>query len=179
MNNNKLSRFLSLVLRHKPEEIDLHLDSEGWAEISTLLQKLAEHGKRSTKEQLFEVVTTNDKARFRISDDGTRIRANQGHSIDIDIGLRPVKPPAILYHGTAERFLKSIQQSGLSSRTRQHVHLSSDIATAKKVGMRHGSPAILFVEATRMFEAGFEFFQAENGVWLTKEVPLRFLDRHS
>jgi len=168
---------LSLVLRHKPEEIDLTLDSKGWAKVTDLLEQLAKYKKKTTREELEHMVETNSKQRFRISDDGTRIRASQGHSIDIDLDLEPIAPPEFLYHGTASRFLKSIRQKGLNSRNRKHVHLSSDLDTATKVGMRHGTPAILRVEAQRMHQAGYKFYLSDNEVWLTETVPLQYLDR--
>lgn len=172
----KISRFLSLILRHQPQAIDLTLDSKGWANIDELITKARQSNKAQiTVEILQEIVDTNDKKRFSISDDGKKIRANQGHSIDIDLGLEPTEPPAVLYHGTASRFMKTIMQQGLIKRSRQHVHLSKDIETAKKVGARHGLPAILVIDTYAMTQQGHQFFVSENGVWLTDEVPVKFI----
>lgn len=179
MKPNKLSRFLSLVLRHDPGQINLQLNAEGWAEVDHLLSQLNAHGKRITHEMIEAVVHDNDQTRFRFSEDGLFIRANQGHSIDIELSLSPCTPPEYLYHGTADRFLKSIKLKGLNSRPSQHVHLSADLAAATKIGMRHGRPAILLIEAKRMFADGFDFFLTDQEVWLTKEVPLAYLERQA
>lgn len=173
----KISKLLSLVLRHQPETLGLQLDAEGWADISTLIGAANKAGKRLDRALLQTVVDTNDKKRFTISDDGLRIRAAQGHSLKtVDIGYTAIMPPHILYHGTATRFLKSIRQQGLLPGSRQFVHLSQDLQTATKVGMRHGMPEVLQVQAAKMQQAGYEFYQAENGVWLTKNVPVQFLN---
>lgn len=164
------SKFLSLILRHKPESIGLRLDEQGWAEIETLLNCANRAGKRLTYEMLIEAVETNDKQRFAISGDGQRIRANQGHSVQVDLALVPLEPPEILYHGTAVRFLESILREGLVPGKRHHVHLSADIQTARKVGQRHGKPAVLEISAGKMYGAGILFYQSENGVWLTDNV---------
>ena len=176
MNTTKLSKYLSLVLRHEPSKIDLELDDQGWAEVSELLSALAAHGKSTTREQLDHVVETNNKQRFRFSEDGTRIRANQGHSIDIDLGLSPVIPPDRLYHGTATRFIESIQEEGLSSRNRQHLHLSEEIETAIKVGSRHGKPIVLVIDAIQMHRDNCLFYRSDNGVWLTESVPAQYIE---
>ncbi|MEZ4711381.1 MAG: RNA 2'-phosphotransferase [Caldilineaceae bacterium] len=167
----KISKFLSYVLRHNPDAIGLKLDSAGWAAVDELLTCAAHDGQQITLELLNEVVATNDKKRFALSVDGKYIRASQGHSIRVDLELEPVEPPEQLFHGTATRFLASIQQSGLQPRNRHHVHLSSDHETAIKVGQRHGKPVILEVDARRMVADGHLFYRSENGVWLTEKVP--------
>lgn len=171
----RFSKFLSLVLRHKPEEIGLELDEHGWADIDELLRLANQHGCRLTRPLLEQVLAENDKKRFAISDDGRRIRASQGHSVEVELGLSSVEPPEILYHGTASRFLNSIRTTGLHSGSRQHVHLSKDSATARKVGERHGRPVILEIQAARMFAAGHRFYISANGVWLTEQVPVEFI----
>ena len=170
-----LSKFLSLILRHEPERIGLALDDAGWACIGTLLEKAAASGRPMTREQLEAVVETSDKKRFAISEDGQHIRANQGHSIDVDLGLLPAAPPEVLYHGTATRFLESILATGLDKRQRHHVHLTNDPATARSVGQRYGVVVVLTVDAARMHAEGHTFFRSENGVWLTDVVPARYL----
>jgi putative RNA 2'-phosphotransferase len=171
----RISKFLSLVLRHKPEEIGLTLDENGWAEVEELLRLANERGRTITRPLLDRVVAENDKKRFAFSDDGTRIRASQGHSVEVDLNLPPVEPPELLYHGTATRFLDSIRSQGLHSASRKHVHLSADAATAVKVGQRHGRPVVLVVRARDMHAAGHRFFRSANGVWLTDNVPVEFL----
>lgn len=171
----RTSKFLSLILRHNPAAIGLELDPNGWAKIDALLQGAAAQGRVISRELLDRVVRENSKRRYAISDDGTCIRANQGHSIEIDLQLQPQQPPPILYHGTAARFLESIRRSGLLPQSRQHVHLSTDHATAIKVGQRHGKPAILQVDAQRMEEQGSVFYLSANGVWLTNSVLPAFI----
>ncbi len=172
LNAIKVSKFLSLVLRHKPEAIGLALDPEGWALIDELISKAH---LELTPALIEQIVATSDKQRFAISDDGLSIRANQGHSIDIDLGLDPVAPPQTLYHGTASRFLNSIKQQGLRPQNRQYVHLSADIETAIKVGQRHGKPVVLEIPALQLHQTDHRFFQANNGVWLTKLVGPEYL----
>lgn len=169
------SKFLSLVLRHQPEVIGLILDDSGWADIDTLI-RLSQAHKPLTRALIEQVVEENRKQRFAISDDGRRIRANQGHSIEVDLGFVPVTPPTLLYHGTATRFVDAIRREGLVKRSRQHVHLSADADTATAVGARHGKPAVLIVRAGEMAVAGHAFFRSENGVWLTDAVPVGFID---
>ena len=174
----RTSRFLSLVLRHKPEEAGLTLDGEGWCSVTDLLKGCASHGHKISREELDEVVAENDKKRFQFSDDGKRIRASQGHSIEVDLKYEPAKPPELLYHGTATRFLDSIKKQGLIKGSRQHVHLSDNILTAKHVGERHGKPAIIPVEAGKMHEAGILFYHTPNEVWLVDSVPPKYLRFH-
>ena len=170
-----LSKFLSFVLRHKPDAIGLTLDPQGWVSIDELVEKGNAAGTRLGREDLLHVVATSDKKRFSVSDDGQRIRAAQGHSVAVELGLSPQEPPSILYHGTATRFVHSILSEGLKPQARQQVHLSVDEATAHRVGQRHGKPVILKIEALRMHAKGFNFFLADNGVWLTDQVPPEFL----
>jgi putative RNA 2'-phosphotransferase len=172
----KTSKFLSLILRHSPATIGITLDPQGWAEIDTLITLANKKGKRLNRELLQTVVDTNDKKRFTISEDGLRIRAAQGHSLKtVDIGYQAITPPDVLYHGTATRFLQSIRQQGLIPGSRQFVHLSQEQATAVNVGQRHGLPVVLIVDAAQMQQQGHEFYQAENGVWLTEKVPVKFI----
>lgn len=177
-NITQASKFLSYVLRHKPEAINLQLDAHGWANLNELISKCnsSSECKGLDHELIQEIVRTNDKKRFCLSEDGQFIRANQGHSIHVDLGLKPIKPPEILYHGTATRFLESILKEGLKPQARQHVHLSTEIETAVAVAQRYGKPVILRVEAGRMFEQGFTFFLSDNGVWLTESVPTAFIN---
>lgn len=175
MNEVSKSKFLSLVLRHKPEEIGLVLDQNGWASIDELIALANARGTNLSRPQIESIVKNNDKQRFALSEDGTKIRANQGHSIDIALGLAPQIPPERLYHGTATRFLESIREKGLHPASRQHVHLSSDLATAEKVGSRHGRPVVLTVESGQMARDGHLFYLSENGVWLTGNVPPKYL----
>jgi putative RNA 2'-phosphotransferase len=176
MNEVSQSKFLSLVLRHKPEEIGLVLDQNGWASIDELIALANARGTKLSGPEIESIVENSDKKRFAISADGTKIRANQGHSVDIALGLEPQTPPERLYHGTATRFLESIHATGLHSASRQHVHLSTDLATAEKVGSRHGKPVILTVDAGQMARDGHLFYLSENGVWLTETVPAKYLD---
>ena len=177
--NQKLvstSKFLSLVLRHKPEEIGISLDANGWATIDDLILLANRKGTVLTREIIEEVVADNDKKRFVISPDGAKIRANQGHSVSIDLGLTSREPPMMLFHGTATRFVDSIRQQGLMHGERQHVHLSTDVEVAVTVGQRHGKPATLTIAAQAMFEQGHLFYLSENGVWLTEHVPVSFIE---
>lgn len=169
------SKFLSLVLRHQPETIGIRLDDQGWVEIDELLAAAIRSGSKLARPLLERVVRENDKQRFAISPDGKRIRASQGHSVEVHLGLQPVEPPQSLYHGTVARFLDSILASGLVRGNRQYVHLSPDMETAHKVGQRRGQPVILVVESGRMWRDGHTFYQAENGVWLTEAVPTEYL----
>ena len=174
-DDTRLSRFFSLVLRHQPDSIGLVLDAQGWASIEDLIRKGNLRGRSFDRKDVLRIVETNDKKRFVVSPDGQRIRAAQGHSIDIDLGLEPQQPPDQLFHGTAERFLESVLANGLHAGSRQHVHLSLDEETARTVGSRHGNPVVLTVQTGLMHEEGHEFFRSENGVWLTAEEPPRFV----
>ncbi|MGK4569009.1 RNA 2'-phosphotransferase [Flavobacterium sp. 3HN19-14] len=172
---NSLSKFLSLVLRHKPREIDLILCDEGWASVKELLEKLNANNKNISFEDLKYIVELNDKKRFIFSDNFSRIRANQGHSLNIDLKLKPVIPPAILYHGTAHKNITSIMEKGILKQERNFVHLSADIETANKVGVRHGKPAIFEVSALEMYKNHFKFYLSENNIWLTDFVDKNYL----
>ncbi len=171
----KISKFLSLILRHKPETIGIALDAQGWADVEELLVKAAENGRTIERRTLDEVVRTNDKKRFVISKDGRRIRAAQGHSLDLDLRFEQQAPPALLYHGTAERNIDAILARGLNKMARHHVHLSADRDTAHKVGIRYGKPVILLVDTAKMARQGFVFYLSANGVWLTDHVPAEYL----
>lgn len=174
-DDKKRSKFLSLVLRHDPGKIGLTLDANGWVPVAMLLDHLPPslHVDRAVLER---VVETNDKKRFVLSDDGQSIRAAQGHSVAVDLALTPLMPPEILFHGTAEATLPILRGEGLKPMKRNHVHLSSDEATARKVGMRHGRPAILTVQSGAMYAAGLAFYLSDNGVWLTSHVPVSYID---
>lgn len=171
----RVSKFLSLVLRHKPEEVGIKLDENGWTDVPTLLAKLAAKGHRITQEELRYVVETNNKKRFAFNEDETRIRATQGHSVEVNLGYVQKQPPELLYHGTATRFLDVILVEGLKRMNRHHVHLSADEQTARNVGRRHGKPVVLIVKAEEMAANGHLFYQSENGVWLTEHVPVAYL----
>jgi len=170
--STKISKFLSYVLRHKPDAIGLTFDENGWADIDELIRK-SDQG--LSREDIYEVVRHNDKQRFSISEDRQYICANQGHSISIDLDLKPQTPPEELYHGTVSKFIESIRSYGLKPKQRQHVHLSKDKETAKSVGLRRGTPIILKIKALEMSKAGYDFYLSKNGVWLTKHVPIKFV----
>ena len=175
-NNKHISKFLSYVLRHKPEEIDLTLDQNGWADLNELLAKMAGEFKGINIETIVEVVESNDKQRFALNEDQTKIRANQGHSIEVDVELEQAVPPSVLYHGTVAKFIASIKQDGLQKRNRQHVHLSATVDTAIIVGTRRGEAIILEIAAYQMHTDGFQFFLSKNGVWLTDQIPSKYIN---
>jgi putative RNA 2'-phosphotransferase len=170
-----VSRFLSRHLRHAPEDLGLTLEPGGWAPIDAVLAGATAAGVRITREALDEVVRTSDKQRFAIDETGTKIRANQGHSVEVDLQLEPTEPPAELFHGTAERNVAAILRDGLRKMARHHVHLSPDSDTASRVGQRHGKPVILVVDTAAMRAAGHLFYRSANGVWLVDEVPAQHL----
>ena len=175
MNPVKTSKFLSLILRHRPETVGIALDEGGWAEVEALLAGMAQKGHRLSRAELDHVVETNNKRRFAFSADGTRIRAVQGHSRAIELDLSPRIPPDRLFHGTVARFIVSIRSKGLVRGNRQHVHLSPDRETAAIVGRRRGDPVILTIDAAAMARAEHQFYLSENGVWLTDHVPPGFI----
>ncbi len=166
---------MSLVLRHKPGEIGLQLDENGWARVDELISKMNVKGIIVDHEFINRIVETNDKKRFAFNDNKTLIRASQGHSIDIELNLPEAVPPDVLYHGTTEKYLENIFNEGLKRKSRQHVHLSITPETAKTVGSRHGKPVVLSINAKAMHEAGLKFYLSENKVWLTGSVPVEFI----
>lgn len=174
MSLTKLSRYLSLILRHHPEAAGITLDEHGWADVSRLLAGMSAK-QPVTMEILEEIVRTDDKQRYSFNEDKTLIRANQGHSIPVDVELKQEIPPEILYHGTGEKYAASIEKQGLLPKSRLYVHLSGDIETAVKVGKRHGNPVVYAVRSGEMHDDGIPFFRSVNGVWLTKSVPVRYL----
>lgn len=169
------SKFLSLVLRHAPERIGIVLDVQGWTSVDDLIAKANAAGVPLDRAMLFEIVATSDKQRFTLSPDGVRIRAAQGHSVEVDLDLLPAAPPAVLFHGTARTNVDAILAEGLKPGRRRHVHLSPDIDTARRVGMRHGAPVIFEVATARMHADGIIFWRADNGVWLTDTVAPAYL----
>jgi putative RNA 2'-phosphotransferase len=169
------SKFLSLVLRHNPEKIGLTLDENGWADVDDLINRCNKKNQSIDRSSLELIVKENDKQRFSFNDDGNKIRANQGHSIEVDLGLQEVTPLDKLYHGTVQKFLDAIKSEGLKKMSRQHVHLSKDLETAIKVGSRRGKPIILEVNSSAMANDGFKFYLSENNVWLTDHVPPKYI----
>lgn len=176
MDEKKLSKFLSLVLRHKPEEIGIELDKNGWTDVKTLLLKLNQNGMKVNMELLRSVVANNDKQRFAFDQYQTKIRANQGHSTaDVEIEFDQKTPPAILFHGTSVKYISDIIKSpGLNKMKRHYVHLSANVETAEKVGARHGKPVIIEVNSGQMHIDGYIFYQSANGVWLVDSVPKKY-----
>lgn len=172
---NTLSKFLSLILRHKPELIGIELDAQGWVDVELLIRQLNANGTAIDRELLDYVVENNSKKRFAFDESGQRIRASQGHSISIELGYEAQTPPDVLFHGTGEKSVASILNTGLEKRARQHVHLSQDFQTATQVGSRHGKPIIFKVLAIEMHAAGHLFYLSENKVWLTDNVPVDFI----
>lgn len=170
----KTSRFISLILRHKPETIGITLDAHGWADADALISGIAKTQKFD-RAMLEEIVRTDEKKRYAFNADKTKIRANQGHSIPVDVGLLKKTPPDVLYHGTGEKYVSAINETGLISKSRLYVHLSPDVKTAKKVGSRHGRPVVYTVDCQRMAADGHDFYLSANGVWLTKSVPPAYL----
>jgi putative RNA 2'-phosphotransferase len=180
MSNNltRLSKLLSYVLRHNPAHLNLQLDEQGWVSVNELLHQLNNHNEPVTFELLKEIVDTNSKKRFSFNEDFTRIRANQGHSLEIDLNYMPQQPPDLLYHGTAAKNLEAILQQGLNKISRHHVHLSADTSSALQVGSRHGKPIVLIIRAMEMHQQGHVFYCSQNGVWLTDHVPPSFISCH-
>lgn len=174
----RLSKFISMILRHKPQVIGITLDEHGWADVDELIKGINETGEEVefSKATLETIVKTDKKQRYSVSQDKTLIRANQGHSIPVDVELEKKEPPKILYHGTGVKSVKAIQEQGLLPMERLYVHLSTDVETATNVGKRHGTPVIFKVNTEQMQKDGYDFFQSVNGVWLTKEVPAKYLE---
>lgn len=175
MKPKQLSKLLSLVLRHRPEAIGIALSPEGWASTQEIIEKINNQGNSIDLPMIEKVVAENDKQRFKLSADKTQIRANQGHSIAVDLKFKAIQPPALLYHGTAKRNLESIMKSGIIKGSRQHVHLSDNQATAIKVGQRHGKPVVLKIDTKAMHEDKLHFYKSENGVWLTDFVDPKYI----
>jgi putative RNA 2'-phosphotransferase len=169
------SKFLSKHLRHAPEKIGIKLGEGGWVEVQTLLTAAVQAGMHMNRAQLEEVVRENDKQRFSFDETGQFIRASQGHSVEVDLELETLEPPAVLYHGTPQHNLEAIQEEGILKQRRNHVHLSLDRETARKVGQRHGRPVVLVIDAAAMHAAGIVFHRSDNGVWLTDSVPPQYL----
>lgn len=168
------SKFLSLILRHEPAKFGIVLDTAGWTDVDALLESCRRHGRAMDRAMLAQIVATNDKKRFAFDEAGT-LRANQGHSVDVELGYEPASPPALLYHGTATRFVAAIRVEGLKKMARHHVHLSAHEATARTVGQRHGKSAVLVIDAAAMVGHGFAFFLSTNKVWLVDRVPAGFI----
>lgn len=177
MSNDSMSKFISLILRHHPEAAYIELDEHGWAEVDKLIEGIRRTGKRINRELLEEIVRTDNKQRYSFNEDKTYIRANQGHSVPVDVGLKEQEPPVFLYHGTAAGFLASIEREGLKPMGRLYVHLSKDVETAVNVGKRHGKPVVLKIHSGDMYRNGQAFYLSENGVWLTKKVVPEYFER--
>jgi putative RNA 2'-phosphotransferase len=175
----KISKYLSKHLRHEPDRLGLTLAPGGWVAVDTLLEACRRNRFPISRPELEEVVAQSDKQRFAFDPTGTQIRANQGHSVDVDLQLQPVDPPATLFHGSAARNVDSILRTGLNKGARHHVHLSGDPRTAVTVGSRHGKPVVFVVDAAAMHQAGFVFYRSANGVWLVDHVPVEFLRQAS
>lgn len=179
MNLQNISKYMSLILRHKPETINITLDEHGWANVEELIHGIEKDNPGFNMEALEEIVKTDNKQRYSFNNDKTLIRANQGHSVQVDVELEEKEPPNILYHGTGEKYVTSIDQDGLIPKSRLYVHLSKDIETARSVGKRHGKEIIYFVNSAQMYKDGYRFYLSKNGVWLTKKVPLKYLNKGS
>lgn len=176
-NNNELSKFISLILRHKPEVIDLKLDKQGYLNVNDLINGINNKSNFSIDfKKLEEIVNTDNKNRYSFDSSKKKIRANQGHSIQVDVGLKEIEPPEFLYHGTGEKYVDSINKKGIISKSRIYVHLSKDIDTAKNVGKRHGNPKIFRIKAKEMYKDEYKFFLSENKVWLTKYIPTKYIE---
>lgn len=176
MKQKNISKFLSLILRHKPELIGIELDKAGWVNIDELIKRSNNYGQLFSKEELIDIVNSNDKQRFSFNSDMTKIKANQGHSIKIVLELEEKEPPEYLFHGTTYKFLSSIKIEGLKKMQRNQVHLSTNIDTAINVGRRHGEPVVLKINSKEMFKDGFVFYLSENLVWLTDNVPIKYIN---
>ena len=172
-----LSKYISRVLRHRPEDAGIGLEEHGWADVEALIAGVNAAGKRIDRKILEEIVRTDKKQRYSFNENGTLIRANQGHSIPVDVELAKLEPPEYLYHGTAYRFLESIRQQGLLPMSRLYVHLSGDVETARVVGKRHGRPVVLKIHSGDMHRDGFPFYRSQNGVWLAKKVDAKYFEQ--
>lgn len=178
MEKDRLSKFISLVLRHKPDAAGIKLDSHGWADVEELIRGINQTGRKIDMTVLEEIVRMDEKQRYSFNEDRTKIRANQGHSIPVDVELKKAVPPEFLYHGTADRFEDRIKKEGLKPMSRLYVHLSKDIDTALKVGRRHGGRPVIFrIHSGYMYKNDIPFYLSENGVWLTKKVPPEYIEK--
>lgn len=176
---DKLSIFISLILRHKPETIGIKLDDYGYADVNELIEKINNTGRNINIEILEQIVKEDNKQRYSFNDDRSKIRANQGHSINVNVELRELEPPKYLYHGTATRFLDNIKNEGIIKQSRLYAHLSRDIDIAVKVGKRHGTPVILKINTGKMYENGYKFYLSENNIWLCKYIPFEYVEKIS
>ncbi|MBQ6335044.1 MAG: RNA 2'-phosphotransferase [Erysipelotrichaceae bacterium] len=176
MNDRSTGKFIALILRHRPEVIGITLDEHGWANTEELIKGIAKT-RDFTLEDLERIVANDEKQRYSFNQDKTKIRANQGHSIDVDVELKEAVPPEILYHGTGEKYVNAIDSQGLKAKNRLYVHLSKDIETAKKVGSRHGRPVVYQIDCKAMSDQGYQFYLSANDIWLTKNVPASYLKK--
>ena len=176
MSLNDTSKFIALILRHKPEVIGITLDEHGRANVDELIAGISKT-RPMNREILDEIVQTDSKQRYSFNEDKTLIRANQGHSVPVDVELQQKEPPELLWHGTGEKYVSSIDAQGLLPKSRLYVHLSADAQTAKQVGARHGKPVVYQIAARQMYKDGIPFYYSVNGIWLTKLVPVRYLNR--
>lgn len=175
MSLTEMGKFLCLILRHKPEIVGISLDEHGWANVKDLIEGISQQYDFDMK-TLEEIVATDNKQRYSFNEDKTKIRANQGHSVDVDVELEEVKPPEYLFHGTGRKYIDSIMKDGLVPKSRLYVHLSDNYNTAINVGMRHGEPVVLCIYAGNMYRDGYKFYRSKNGVWLVKHVPVEYFD---
>ncbi|VIF91215.1 RNA 2'-phosphotransferase-like protein [Clostridioides difficile] len=173
---DNLSVFISLILRHKPETIGIKLDGYGYADVNELIEKINSTGRNISMEILEQIVKEDSKQRYSFNEDRTKIRANQGHSIKVNVELKELEPPKYLYHGTATRFLDNIKKEGIISKSRLYVHLSNDIDTAVQVGKRHGIPIVLKINTEEMCENGYKFYLSENNIWLCEYIPFKYVE---
>ncbi|NJJ36514.1 RNA 2'-phosphotransferase [Clostridioides difficile] len=173
---DNLSKFISLILRHKPEIIGIKLDAQGYADVKELIEKINNTSRDVNMKTLEEIVEEDNKQRYSFSEDRSKIRANQGHSINVNVELKELEPPEYLYHGTATRFLDNIKKEGLIRQSRLYVHLSNDIDTAIKVGKRHGTPVVLKINTSKMYENSYKFYLSKNNVWLCKHIPFKYVE---
>ena len=177
MSLKDVSRYMSLILRHKPEAIGIKLDEHGWANVDELISGIAKNNEFNM-DILEEIVRTDEKQRYSFNEDKSLIRANQGHSVPVDVEPEEKEPPEILWHGTGEKYVASIDEQGLIHKSRLYVHLSKDKETAVKVGKRHGNPVLYQVKAKQMYDDGYKFYLSVNGVWLTKDVPVKYIEKY-
>lgn len=178
MNLENISKYMCLILRHKPEAIGITLDEHGWANVDELIDGIRKDNPGFDLDHLYEIVETDSKGRYSFNEDKTLIRCNQGHSIPVDVELKEAKPPKQLWHGTGEKYVSAIDEQGLLHKNRLYVHLSTNEETAIKVGKRHGKPVLYTVNAEEMYQDGYKFFLSKNGVWLTDQVPVKYLDKY-